>query len=325
MTIAGNGLIVIGENVNATRKIKATSPRIVREGDQRGLAYTDLDGTDKRLDVTEAFPDDPAAERTAAIPHIAIALRHKNLDYLTWAIRAQEAAGAGIIDLCVDEMSHYPEERAEWMRWLVRTAQAITGAVLAIDSSDPETIKAGLEVHDDSRARPAINSVSLEESRRVLIDMAKARNAYIFANASGRSGMPQNAEERVTNLREIMAMMDAAEIPMGDRFLDPLVFPIGANPEFGNHYLDAVRALRAEFPEVHIFGGHSNVSFGLPRRRLINHGFIVLAVLAGCDTLMIDPLTNPAKDYVELKYAFDVITATDEYAVNYLRYCRARA
>ena len=63
------------------------------------------------------------------------------MDYIRWVIRSQEEAGAHIIDLCVDEMSVYPEERYEWIRWLVQTAQSITDTTVSIDSSDSETIR----------------------------------------------------------------------------------------------------------------------------------------------------------------------------------------
>ena len=270
MSIPAEGLIVIGENFNATRKIKITSPKVIEQDGKIGIGYTDLDGNRRMLDVTATIPEDPNKRRGFMIPHIAQACRAKDMHYVRWAIKNQELHGAHIIDLCVDEMSVYPEERFEWMAWLVQTAQAITDAIVAVDSSDPATIKAGLEVHDGKKSRPAINSVNLEAGRQALVDMARDRSAILFANASGTSGMPQNAQQRVDNLEGCMALMDKGGIPVGDRFLDPLVFPIGAGPDFGGHYLDAVRTLRQRHPAVHIFGGHSNVSFGLPERRILN-------------------------------------------------------
>ncbi len=324
MSSANNGLIVIGENINTTRKIRATSPNIVQEGGKVGYAYTGLDGTRRLLDITDIFPEDPAELRTARIPHIGQAVRKQDLDYLGWAILGQERAGATIIDLCVDELSVYPEERHDYMRWMVKTAQSLSDVSFAIDSSDPQTIMAGLEVYDRSKGRPAINSVSLEEGRDELVQLGKDEDCAVFANGSGRSGMPQNADERIANLSGCMEMMDKVGLPMGDRYLDPLVFPIGAGPDFGNHYLDAVRGLREKYPEVHIFGGLSNVSFGLPRRKLLNQAFNTLAMLAGCDAIMIDPIMNPPIDFVELKLATDVMTAKDEYAMRYLKYVRAK-
>lgn len=324
MTIGSHGLIIIGENFNTTRKIRGTSPRLVRDGDSQGLSYTDLDGTARILDIPDPLPDDPGELKTTMIPHIGQAMRNKDMDYIRWAIMSQVEAGAHIIDICVDEMSHWPEERAEWMRWIVKAVQEMTDVSLAIDSSDSETVKAGLEVYDTSKSRPAINSVNLEENRMPLIPLAKEMNAYLFANAGGASGMPQNAQDRVDNLEQLMKLMDDADIPMQDRFLDPLVFPIGAGPDFGMHYLDAVKALRQQYPDVHIFGGHSNTSFGLPGRKVLNNAFIILSMLAGCDTLMIDPIMNPPRDLIEFRIAADAQIGNDEYAMKYLKYWRAK-
>jgi len=85
------------------------------------------------------------------------------------------------------------------MRWMVKTAQSLSDVSFAIDSSDPRTIMAGLEVYDRSKGRPAINSVSLEEGRDELVQLGKDEDCAVFANGSGRSGMPQNAEERIAN------------------------------------------------------------------------------------------------------------------------------
>ena len=248
MKVKNDALVIIGENFNATRKIKASSPRVLIEGNKWYVTYTNLDGTLGRLDVTATIPEDPNEQKIFAIPHIAEACRQKDMDYIVWAIKSQEASGAHIIDLCVDEMSVYPEERYEWLKWLVKTAQSITTSVVSIDSSDSNTIYAGLEAHDGSISRPAINSFNLEDGRQVLVDMARDKNAILFANASGNRGMPKDADERIGNLEQCMQMMDEGGIPMEDRFLDPLVFPIGAGPDFGNHYLDAVSELRRRYP-----------------------------------------------------------------------------
>ena len=118
-------------------------------------------------------------------------------------------------------------------------------------------------------------------------------------------------------------MMDAGGIAMEDRFLDPLVFPVGAGPDFGKHYILAVRQLREEFPDVHIFGGHSNVSFGLPRRKLLNQVFVSLAIAAGCDSVMVDPIMNPPREFIEFRFAAQALMADDAYSVRYLKYIRS--
>ena len=325
-------LIVIGENINTTRRIRTDSKNLVHRDGKVFFRYPGLDGNDGFLDVTEQWPQDEKKLTSARIAHIGQGVRSQDLDFLTWAIRAQVNAGAQIIDLCVDELSVYPEERHDYMRWIVRTAQAICPEVsFAVDSSDPETLKAGLEVYDMSLSRPAINSVNLEPGRDAVIDIGKQAGAYIFANGSGASGMPQDEHERVENITRIMQMMDERGVPMRDRFLDPLVFPVGAGPLYGRHFLDAVRILREKYPDARIFGGLSNVSFGLPRRKLLNDAFIRLSMQAGCDALMIDPIMNPLHEILEPPenqtehdLAANVMTAEDEFGLKYLKYVRSQ-
>lgn len=325
MTIKHNGLIIIGENFNTSRKIRGSSPRVVNEGEKYFLTYTDLEGNKSSLDITDGFPEDPVEQKNFMIPHITHALKNDDKKYISWIVKNQEESGAHFIDLCVDEISYYPEERLEWMRSAVKTMQSITDKPLSLDSSDSETIKVGLEVYDRGISRPAINSVNLELPRLPLIQMSKDMDTYLFANAGGADGMPADDKERTENLVSLMDMMDEVGVPMDDRYLDPLVFPIGANPQFGNHYLDSVRTLRENYPEVHIFGGHSNASFGLPGRKVLNNAFLSLAVLAGCDSLMIDPVMNPTTGIVEFKLGIEVLTGKDDFSMNFIQYWRAKS
>jgi 5-methyltetrahydrofolate--homocysteine methyltransferase len=314
---------IIGENFNTTRRLKPSSSRVVQDAGKVGVSYVGSDGSQRLLDITDIWPADPAKLRTFQIPHVAHAVRTQNVDYLAWIINSQVVAGANIIDLCVDEIAVDPAVRHKTMMWLIPVAQKITNAILAIDSSDPETIIAGLSVHDSSKSRAAINSVNLEEGRQDLIKLAKQKNALLFANASGRNGMPKDEHERVQNLSELMEMMDSAGIAVADRYLDPLAFPASTGAAFGTHYLEAVREVRRLYPEVHIFGGHSNTSFGLPQRKIMNHAFIILSILAGCDALMIDPIMNPPKDFIEFKLGADVVLGKDEFAMRYMSAFRA--
>ena len=54
--------------------------------------------------------------------------------------------------------------------------------------------------------------------------------------------------------------------------------------------LNAVKTIKAEFPEVHITVGLSNISYGLPQRHIINRTFVTLMMKAGMDAAILDPL-----------------------------------
>ena len=58
-------------------------------------------------------------------------------------------------------------------------------------------------------------------------------------------------------------------------------------------------------------------------RRILNHAFITLSIIAGCDSLMIDPIMNPPRAFNDFLFASDALTGKDEYSVKYLKYTRA--
>jgi 5-methyltetrahydrofolate--homocysteine methyltransferase len=318
-----NPLITIGENINATRKIRVTAPRLTDSGDgKKGIKYKAIDGSDRFFDLTEVIASD-AVQQSGQVPFIATAILNHDTDFLLTAVKEQLDGGADIIDLCVDEVNPYPEKRQEYMRWLIKAMQEKFDCQFSIDSSDPDTIEAGLSVYDYSKGRPVLNSTNLEENRQKVIELAKETKSQLIANASGKEGMPEDDKGRVENLNQMMQKMDKAGIPMADRFLDALVFPIGAGSEYGHHFLEAVKALREQYgPEVHIFGGFSNVSFGMPKRILLNETLSILSILAGCDTLMVDPKQVNVRKMNEFKLAADALLGKDEYCMNLIEYLR---
>ena len=94
----------------------------------------------------------------------------------------------------------------------------------------------------------------------------------------------------MVNANRMVEASLAAGIRLGRIFVDPLVFPIAVDSEYGRHCLDAITELRRGFgTEIHITGGMSNVSFGLPNWRLLNDAFLPLAIEAGADSGTIDP------------------------------------
>ena len=115
-------------------------------------------------------------------------------------------------------------------------------------------------------------------------------------------------------------------IGLDDLFVDALVLPVAVDPEVGLHFLDAVSALRGAFgPALHLTGGLSNVSFGLPLRKLINDVFIDLAAGAGADSGIIDPVANdPRRIFAQdrasrpNRLAADLLTGADPYGGEFL-------
>ncbi|HEY3614329.1 MAG TPA: dihydropteroate synthase, partial [Gaiellales bacterium] len=255
--------------------------------------------------------------------------RQTGLDYLHLLASRQVDAGAAFLDVNVDEYSHRLPEQIEVMRWLVEELAPRVGVPLSIDSSNLDIIRSGMAAAAAHADAPMLNSASLE--RAEALELAAEAGGAVIVTASGAAAMPDGTAERVVNASAMVERALALGIPMDSIYVDPLVFPISVDGSFGTHCLDAIRELRARFgPEVHITGGFSNVSFGIPARRLINDVFLVLAIEAGADSGIIDPIANDVgralgldRDERPFQLALDVLTGADRNCRAYMKAYRA--
>lgn len=293
--------IVVGENIHTTRVVLRSGKRVtITAAGTEAVVYPGSDGASHHLVIPDEIKRSQDYEE-GRVKHVKIAVNaaisgrepeaSEGLEYLKSLVRRQEQAGADFLDLNVDEISLRLAEQKSAMQWLVRTVQGMTALPVSIDSSNIEIIQTGLEACDGKAGRPLLNSASLE--RLEGLDLARQHTSPVIVTAAGEKGMPQNDEERVVNASRMADAALAKGIAIQDIYIDALVFPISVESQFGNHCLSAIAKLRERYgPDIHITGGLSNVSFGLPCRHLINDVFIILAVEAGADSGIIDPVAS---------------------------------
>lgn len=331
----GSKFIIIGENIHTSRIVRRKG-KLVNERPNGDEAVRYLDNNKKRryLVILEKIKQTQDYQE-GRVKHITVAIQSamsgqgpesdEAMKYLYSLAQRQINAGADFLDLNVDEISVKPEEQQIAMQWIVKTIQPISSVPLSIDSSSIDTLKIGLETSSNHQGRVLLNSASLE--RLDALDLVKQHDTQVIVTAAGEAGMPQNADERVANASRMVENTLSKGIAIEDIFIDPLVFPISVDAEFGNHCLDAIRLLRQRYGnEIHITGGFSNVSFGLPSRRLINDVFINLAVEAGADSGIIDPVTSKIQDVLNIdrdsrpyQLAQEMLLGVDLYCKNFLR------
>jgi len=335
--------VVIGENIHATRVLLHKSERIAaNEQGEEGIVFVDGDGVSRHLRIPEEEKlSQPYQE--GRIKHVRIALQVAMagdepdclvaFSYLRTLAQRQVKAGAHFLDVNVDEISTKLDDQLEAMGWLVRELAPLVDVPLSIDSSNLEIIAAGVtEAAEATGGRvgpPMLNSASLE--RIEALELAARLRGPVVVTAAGESGMPRNTEERVVNASRMVEASLAAGIGLGQIFVDPLVFPIAVDGEYGRHCLDAITELRRRFgTEIHITGGMSNVSFGLPNRRLLNDAFLALAIEAGADSGIVDPTVVSMQRALAVdrttrpfQLALDVLTGDDENCRAYMKAYRA--
>lgn len=330
-----NGLshdfVVIGENIHTTRVVMRKGKLVETLPDgQEAVRYSTATGEIRHLPIPKEMQDRQDFQE-GRVKHVMVAIQAamrgepEGHTYLRAMIEKQIGAGADFLDLNVDEISLKPAEQIKAMQWLVGMVEPASSVPLSIDSSNPDTIRAGIEACQGSNGQPMLNSASLE--RIEALDLAAEKQLPVVVTAAGERGMPQDAAERVVNASRMVDAAIAKGLPMNLLYIDPLVFPIAVDSQYGHHCLDAIRSLREKYgPEIHISGGLSNVSFGLPVRKLINEAFMNLAVEYGADSGIVDPVANnlrevfvadrSAKTY---QMAIDVLLGHDRNCKNYLR------
>ena len=327
-------LIVIGENIHCTRVALRKGRRIAERDGAEIILYETIDGEERALPVTAEAKRTKDYEE-GRVKHVQVAIETametaagdpaEGLRYIEAQVRHQERAGAAFLDLNVDEIAPKLAVQTGAMAWLAATVQGLTDLPLSIDSSSVDVIRAGLEASAPAKARPMLNSASLE--RLDALDLAREHDCRVVVTAAGAKGMPDGADERVANASRMVEAALGRGFAIGDLYIDPLVFPISVDSRFGNHCFDAIRALRARFgDEVHITGGMSNVSFGLPARKILNDMFVLLAVEAGADSGILDPVASPPEAILAIdradpnyKLAEDVLMGRDEHCMEYIR------
>ena len=333
MNIPGSDrpFVVIGENVHTTR-VLLRKGKLIGDDPQgtESVRFRDGEGKRRFLAIPEKVKTSQDYDE-GRVKHLKIAVQQAmlgsedGLDYIRRQVQRQDDAGTDFLDLNVDEISLKEEEQKEAMRWLVGTVTGMSETPLSIDSSKIEILEAGLEAGASHPKRMLLNSASLE--RPEALGLAKKYNAQIIVTAAGESGMPASAEERVDHARQMIEKATALDLPLADLYIDPLIFPISVDSQFGHHCFDAIRQLRDEFgPDIHITGGFSNVSFGLPCRHLINDVFLLLAVEAGADSAVMDPTTAALGDIFTMdrdagpcQLAENMLLGKDEYCTSFLR------
>lgn len=241
---------------------------------------------------------------------IGAAAANRDADYIKEVVLKQVSAGAHMLDV----NGGLAGKEVETLTWLVTLVQEITDLPLSLDSSDPEALRAALPL---CRRRPMINSITLEPARlRAVLPLVKEHRATVVALAMSESGPPSSAEERVENACKLVDRLTGEGIALEDLYVDPCVLPISTGPEHGPAVLEAIGQITARYPGVHTSVGLSNVSFGLPVRKLLNEVFLILLLARGLDTAIVDPCDRQLMANLA---AAEALLGRDEYCMGYLR------
>ncbi|MBE0529086.1 MAG: dihydropteroate synthase [Thermoleophilia bacterium] len=211
----------------------------------------------------------------------------------------QIEAGAGIVDLNIGPQKKHGHEI---MPWIVEAVQEVSDVPLSLDTTNFAAMEAGLKV---CKQPAMLNSASADPDRLDSVMQLAARyGARVIALTMGVDGIPTTADGRAGIAMEaLLPAAEAAGVPVADVFLDPLVLAVNCNQDVAMETVEAVRMFKmmADPPPTTVIG-LSNVSNGaLPEvRPLINRVMMVMAMGAGLDSAIADPLDGVQNEWIRI-------------------------
>ncbi len=215
-------------------------------------------------------------------PKFAEALRQGQMDRVLGAARRQAELGASALDVNVGVPGI---DEAATLARVVAAVQNVVDLPLVLDSADPAALARGLEVY---AGRALVNSVNAKERTDEMLTLIRRHGAAVLLLPTGET-IPEDLDGRMTLARDLVERALAAGLRREDLVLDVLALAVSAMQEGARSALDAARAYRDELGVPSICG-LSNISFGLPRRKLVNRSFLTMAMGAGLDAAIADPL-----------------------------------
>jgi 5-methyltetrahydrofolate--homocysteine methyltransferase len=243
------------------------------------------------------------------------ALQKGNLDVVRKDAVAQVEAGAAILDVNAGVPG---ADEAALMLQIIQAVREVTDVPLCIDSPNPSVLEAALSQYE---GKALVNSVNGEErALEKILPLIAKHKAAVIGLAMDDDGIPQNVEKRLQVAQKIIDRAQALGIPRNDVIIDPLVLTVGSDSKAGLTTLAATRMIATKFG-VNITMGASNVSHGLPDRRVINATFLAMAMACGLTC----PITNPLVTAVrETAMSGNLLLGKDEWAMNWITYFRGK-
>jgi len=239
------------------------------------------------------------------------AIEQKNKAFIEQEAKSQTLAGAHYIDVNAGSFIGDEEEK---LKWLIEVVQGATNLPICIDSPDPKVIKAVLPLVDK---KPMINSITLESSRlEGILPLVVEYKAKVIALCQTEGAAADTVDSKVDLAGKLVEKVKSANIPIDDLYIDPLVYPLATNPDSAMITLKAIEKIMKEFVGVHTTCGLTNVSHGLPARKLVNRTFLVAAIIHGLDSAILDPTDKLL--YGSYKAAW-MIVGKDQYCMEYIK------
>lgn len=250
-----------------------------------------------------------------AIPSVGKAIEDRNEEWIIGLVEKQEEAGADYLDVCAGTN---PEQEMEALAWLLELVQAHTKLPICLDSPDPLVLK---ELMPSVKQPGILNSVSGEGDKcEILYPLLQDNDWQVIVLTCNDQGIPADAETKARTAVELIEKAGQYGIGPERIHVDPLVLSLSAINQAALDFNRAVGMIKEAYPTVNVTAALSNISYGLPARGLLNRNFLTLAMAAGLDSVIADPLNQALKETI---MATEALLGRDRLCRKYLKAYRS--
>lgn len=239
------------------------------------------------------------------------ALIEHDIDYILKEGLKQVEAGVQVLDVNVG----IPDiDEPVLLTDVVRELQAVTDVPLQIDTTDVKAMERALRAYN---GKAMVNSVNGKaEVMDAIFPLVAKYGGFVVALTIDEAGIPDTVEERIAIAKKIIARAADYGIGKHDLIFDPLCMTISADTSAALTTLNCVKILHDELG-VHTSLGVSNVSFGLPKRNLVNGAMFAAALNNGLSAAIMNPYSA---DMMSTYYTYRALNNLDANCMDYIAF-----
>lgn len=240
------------------------------------------------------------------------ALLAKNMNFVLAEAACQIEQGAAILDVNVGLPG---VDEIELMDLSVRTLQKAFDVPLQLDSSEASVLEKAMRYYN---GKPLINSVNgKQQVMDEIFPLVKKYGGSVVALCLDEEGIPPTSEGRIAIAEKILAEAEKYGIKKQDILIDTLTLTVSSQQEEALETIKAIGTLKSRYGKegLKTVLGVSNISFGLPRREIINSHFFSMALYNGLDACIINPLSQ---DMMNAFNAYNALSGFDKNCLSYI-------
>jgi 5-methyltetrahydrofolate--homocysteine methyltransferase len=242
------------------------------------------------------------------------------LDRVKLLAEKQKLLGVGFLDVMI---AHPDVDEKELLPKVCIAAHESSGLPLSIDSADVDALKNTLDAFP---YKSIINSFNGEKNKiETILPLVKESGSAVIGLCMDEGGMPHTVEEKMRLAQKLVDSAAEYGIEKDNLIIDPLCFSASVVPPDSLLVtLETLRLVKEQYGTT-TFLGTDNAGFGMPQKDYIDIAYIMAAIPAGVDAVLLEPPTTSTLglEGFTLFLASDFISGNDPNGKRYLKFIRA--